>query len=105
MEKRQESVGENTRQYDARGNQRENPLCPEDYYPVYWGYYEYDNETRESHYDLEIDVKNNKRVKGFIHKWVEQPRWNSFKIRCKKKTKKISHTINYLKLSSISTTV
>ncbi|MCH2021606.1 MAG: hypothetical protein MK207_03925 [Saprospiraceae bacterium] len=72
MEKRQESVGENTRQYDARGNQRENPLCPEDYYPVYWGYYEYDNETRESHYDLEIDVKNNKRVKGFIHKWVEQ---------------------------------
>ena len=72
MENRQESAGENKRKLSAPGNQRENPLCPEDHYPVYWGYYEYGNEIRDSHYDLEIDVKNNKRVKGFINKWVEQ---------------------------------
>ena len=72
MAARQEKIDGKARKISAEGSQRENPLCPEDYYPVYWGYYEYDNETRDSHYDVEIDVKNNKRVKGFINKWVEQ---------------------------------
>ena len=40
--------------------------------PSYWGYYEYNNQIKDVRYDPEIDVKNHKKVKGFIRKWVEK---------------------------------
>ena len=44
----------------------------EDSGPGFWGYYEYNEEIKEMKYDQDIDVRNHKKVKGFIRNWVEK---------------------------------
>lgn len=61
-----EALPKKTNQQEER-SPREQPSCPN-----YWGYYEYNDQTKDVRYDPEIDVKNHKKVKGFIRKWVEQ---------------------------------
>ena len=60
------------RQEAGAAQKREASVCIEDNGPSFWGYYEYNEEIKEMKYDLEIDVRNHKKVKGFIRKWVEK---------------------------------